>query len=170
MIESTTYRKPLPFFKWISIIIIFFTLSLSLYAVLLNRNIEANHSYIRIPLTNSFGSYQLNGDINGIDINFILDSGASESIISEGLLYRLQELSIDNISYLEKGYYILADGSEVYCERIRVKTMKIGDHTVNNVVFGIMPTETDNLLGKNVLDKYKRWSVNKRRNELTLVH
>ncbi len=47
--------------------------------------------------------------------------------------------------------------------------MKIGNHTVYNVVFGIMPNETDNLLGKNVLDKYKRWSVNKNLNELTLV-
>ena len=53
--------------------------------------------------------------------------------------------------------------------RSRIKTMKIGYHTVNNIVFGIMPTETDNLLGKNVLDKYKRWSVNKNLNELTLV-
>mgnify|MGYP006202167687 CR=1 FL=1 len=149
MIETLKHRNPLAFFKWLSILIVFFTLILSLYAVTVDKKIESNHEYITIPLTNSFGSYRLNGEINSIEINFILDSGASESVLSEGLLYRLQELSIDNIDYLEKGNYILADGSEVFCERIRIKTMKIGDHTINNIVFGIMPTETDNLLGKN---------------------
>jgi len=169
MIKLLKHRNPLAFFKWLSILIVFFTLTLSLYAITINRKIESNLEYITIPLTNYFGSYRLDGEINSIEINFILDSGASESILSEGLLYRLQELSIDNIDYLEKGNYILADGSEVLCDRIRIKTMKIGDHTINNIVFGIMPTETDHLLGKNILDKYKRWSVNKNLNQLTLV-
>ena len=162
-------RKPLLFFKWLFILIVFFTLTLSLYAVILSKNIESNTEHITIPLTNNFGSYRLDAEINDLSINFIFDTGASESILNQGLLYRLQELSFDNIDYLQKGNYILSDGSEVYCERIRIKKMKIGDHIINNVIFGIMPTETDNLLGKNVLDKYKRWSVNKNLNELTLV-
>ena len=97
MIETLKHRNPLAFFKWLSILIVFFTLTLSLYAVTVDKKTESNHEYITIPLTNNFDSYRLNGEINSIEINFILDSGASESVLSEGLLYSLQELSIDNI-------------------------------------------------------------------------
>ncbi len=169
MTDFKKSRRPLSFFKWLSMIIIFFTLSLSLWAVVLNKEIEANHDYIIIPLSNYYGVYHLDGEINNISVEFILDTGASESIISKKLLVQIQEKSNTNIRYLEKGYYILADGSEVYCDRISIKFMKIGNHTIHNVVFGIMPNETESLLGKNVLDKYKRWSVNKNLNELTLV-
>lgn len=169
MADLKKNRRPRYFFKWLSIIIIFFTLSLSLSAVVVNKEIEANNEHIRIPLSNYLGSYHLDAEINEIDIDFILDTGASESIISNNIMAQIQRTSNDNITHLEKSYYILADGSQVYCDRINIKTMKIGNHIIQNVIFGIMPNETDNLLGKNVLDKYKRWSVNKNLNELTLV-
>lgn len=169
MADLKKNRKPGYFFKWLSIIIIFFTLSLSLSAVVVNKEIEANNEHIKIPLSNYLESYHLDAEINEIDIDFILDTGASESIISNNIMDQIQSASNDNITHLEKSYYILADGSQVYCDRINIKSMKIGNHIIQNVIFGIMPNETDNLLGKNVLDKYKRWSVNKNLNELTLV-
>ena len=169
MAKFLKVRKPLSFFKWLSILIVFFTLSLSLFTIILNKKIEANDTHFKIPLTNDFGSYRLAGEINNVAVNFILDSGAEESILTENLLLKIQEMTFDNIQYLPKGSYILADGSEVYCQRINIRSMKIGEHVVMNVVFGIMPANTDCLLGKNVLDRYKRWSVNKNLNELTLV-
>ena len=162
-------RQPLTFLKWISISIVFFTLSVSLWPVVLNKDIEANLDHIKIPLSNYYGSYHLNGEINDVSVEFILDSGASESIMSRQVLNEIKETSTFNIRDLEKGYYILADGSEVFCSRVNIKVMKIGDHTLHDVVFGIMPNETDNLLGKNILDKFKRWSVDKNLNELTLI-
>jgi len=169
MIDINKTRQPQTFFRWLSVIIIFFTLSLSLYAVILNKEIESSNNHLTIPLSNYLGSYHLDAEINNKKINFILDTGASESIISKKVMLMIQEVSNTNITHLEKGYYVLADGSIVNCNRINIKSMKIGNHIIQNVIFGIMPNETDNLLGKNVLDKYKRWSVNKNLNELTLT-
>ena len=45
-------RQPLTFLKWISISIVFFTLSVSLWAVVLNKDIEANLDHIKISLSN----------------------------------------------------------------------------------------------------------------------
>ncbi|WP_299439458.1 retropepsin-like aspartic protease [uncultured Aquimarina sp.] len=135
----------------------------------MNKEIVSKLEYVKIPLSNYYGVYHLNGGINDINIEFILDTGASESMISKNVLDRITEKGNYNVDHLEGGYYSLADGSNVFCERINIKTMMIGGYTIRDVVFGIMPTETDNLLGRNVLDQFKKWTVNKNLNELTLV-
>lgn len=160
-------RNALSFFKWLFIIIVFFTLSISLGTVIVNKNIISKLEYLKIPLTSYYETYYLEGEINNVSVDFILDTGASESIISQGELSRVTELGSNNIKHLRGETYTLADGSTIYCERISIKEMKIGGYTINNVTFGVMPNETDNLLGNNVLNKFKKWSINK--DELILV-
>lgn len=159
-------RNALTFFKWLSLSIVLFMLSISLLSVILNKNIISKFEYLKIPLKNYSEAYYLEGEINNLSIGFILDTGASESMISRNELSRITSLN-NNIRHLKGQIYTLADGSNIFCERIHVKVMKIGDYTINNVTFGVMPSETDNLLGKNVLDKFIKWSINK--NELILV-
>lgn len=169
MVENNK-RKPLSFFKWTAIIMTFFTMAISLWAVVLNQDILSKLEHLKIPLSNYYGVYHINGKINNSSINFILDSGASETMISQSQLSRITKYSKnDNITYLDEMYYSLADGSNVFCKRIRVSEMEIGNYKVNNVVVAIMPKETDNLLGRNVLDKFKSWHIDKDRKELTLV-
>lgn len=168
--DNNSKRNPLSFFKWTAIIMMFFTLAISLWAVVLNQNILSRLEHLKIPLSNYYGVYHINGKINNSSINFILDSGASETMISKSELSRITKYSKnDNITYLDGMYYNLADGSNVFCERVRVLEMEIGNYTVSNVVVAIMPKQADNLLGRNVLDKFKSWHIDKDKKELTLI-
>lgn len=163
-------RNPIAFFKWIAISIVFFILAISLWAVVLNKNILSELQNIKIPLSNYYGVYHIEGAINNFPFTFILDSGASETIISQAELTQITKpLKTNNITYLEGMYYNLADGSNVFCDRISVSEMEIGNYKVNDVIIAIMPNETDNLLGKNVLDKFKTWHIDKDKKELTLT-
>ncbi len=167
--NSNTTKKPLSFLRWILITIIVFILSISLGSVALSKKIESDLEHNTVVLNNYSGAYHLKGLINHIETEFILDTGASESVISKNDLTKIQEVSTANIIHLEKGLYTMADGSIVLCDRIEIDSLKIGQDYIDNIVFGVMTKDTDNLLGKNVLDKFRRWSVNKRLNELTLI-
>jgi len=168
--HKTSKRNALAFFKWIVISIVFFILAISLWAVVLNKNILSELQHIKIPLSNYYGVYHIKGEINNSPITFILDSGASETIISQTALTQINKsLKTNNITYLEGMYYNLADGSNVFCDRINVSEMEIGNYKIKDVIIAIMPNETDNLLGKNVLDKFKTWHIDKDKKELTLT-
>jgi clan AA aspartic protease (TIGR02281 family) len=168
--DNTSKRNPLSFFKWTAILMVFFTLVISLWTVVLNQDILSKLEHLKIPLSSYYGVYHINGKINNSSISFILDSGASETVISESVLSRITKYSKnDNIKYLDGAYYNLADGSNVFCKRIRVSEMQIGDYSINNIIIAIMPKDTENLLGKNVLDKFKSWHIDKNKKELTLV-
>jgi hypothetical protein len=86
--DNSTKRKPLSFFKWTAIIMVFFTMAISLWAVVLNQDILSKLEHLKIPLSNYYGVYHLNGKINNSSIVFILDSGASETMISQSELSR----------------------------------------------------------------------------------
>ena len=168
--NKTSKRNPIAFFKWIAISIVFFILAISLWAVVLNKNILSELQHIKIPLSNYYGVYHIEGEINNFPITFILDSGASETIISQAELTQItKSVKTNNITYLEGMYYNLADGSNVFCNRISVSEMEIGNYKINDVIIAIMPNETDNLLGRNVLDKFKTWHIDKDKKELTLT-
>lgn len=151
-------------------LVIFFTLAISLWAVVINQDILSKLEHLKIPLSNYYGVYHINGKINNSSINFILDSGASETMISQSELSRITRYSKnDNITYLDGMYYNLADGSNVFCKRIRISEIELGGYKINNVVIAVMPNKSDNLLGRNVLDKFKSWNIDKDKKELTLI-
>ena len=146
-------------------------MALSLWAVIVNQDILSKLEHIKIPLSNYYGVYHIRGKINNTSIDFILDSGASETMISESEISKVIKFSTNNknISYLDGDYFNLADGSYVFCERIKLAEMEIGSHKVENVTIAIMPGNSDALLGRNVLDKFESWHIDKRKRILTLT-
>ncbi len=74
-------------------------------------------SEYRVQLKETNGVFSLNVSINGVWVNFILDSGAGESNISSNTERELlQKGVINQTNYLSNGLYKLADGSISECK------------------------------------------------------
>ncbi len=101
--------------------------------------------------------------VNGSIKKFILDTGASESTISENDLRGI------NYRKIGSAFYIMANGDTINCNRIIVDSISINDLYLNNFTFAVIKTNTQNLLGKNFLNSFKKWSIDNKSNQLKIV-
>ena len=114
----------------------------------------------RIPLKVSHGVFTLNGNVNGLSVNFILDSGAGETNISSKTESKLIANGlIRQSNYLSNGLYQLADGSIVECKRVRIPKIAIGGKIIYDVIASIGGENSPNLLGQSFLNKTFKWSI-----------
>jgi hypothetical protein len=122
-----------------------------------------------IPLINTGNIFKAKIKIGGIERYFILDSGASDCMITtafEQELIAKQALRPDQ--YLVPIDYTLADGRIVNCKRFRASSIIIGEFTVKDVIVGVIDEEGGLLLGKSFLDKFEEWTVDPRASTLYL--
>ena len=123
----------------------------------------------QIPLINTGNIFKAKMRIGGLERYFILDSGASDCMITAALEKDLVEKqAIRPDQYLEPIDYTLADGRVVNCRRFRASSMVIGEFTVKDVVVGVIDEEGGLLLGKSFLDKFEEWTVDPRSSTLYL--
>lgn len=108
--------------------------------------------------------------IGNISKYFTIDSGASNIAISSNLERELLlEGLIKKENYNEDENFILADGSVIKCKIIILNNIGIGNFIVNNVKIAIINNaDTDLLLGKSFLDKFKKWTINNENDTLYL--
>ena len=76
--------------------------------------------------------------------------------------------TITDADFLDKQTYQLADGSTIPSQRFVIRTLKIGDKTLENVVGGIAPVAGSPLLGQSFLSRFKSWSIDNQRRALIL--
>lgn len=112
-----------------------------------------------IKLNSKNGVYYIDVSIGNITRKFILDSGASDVLISKGI----EKSLIDNgflkkEDYLPDGLYRIADGSIIKCRRLLIPKLTIGEFTLLNVQATVNNSNTM-LLGKSVLDKFTSWNI-----------
>jgi predicted aspartyl protease len=67
-----------------------------------------------------------------------------------------------------KQTYVLADGSEVPSQQFRIRSIRVGNRTVKDVIGSIAPVKGDILLGQGFLSKFKSWSVDNEQHALIL--
>ena len=121
-----------------------------------------------IKLTNENGVYYINVKIESISKRFILDSGASDVLISKSLENELISKGIlKREDYLPDGLYKIADGSIIKCRRLLIPKLTIGSFTLKNVRATVNSSDSM-LLGKSVLDKFKSWKINNLTKELEI--
>jgi predicted aspartyl protease len=70
--------------------------------------------------------------------------------------------------FLGKQTYVLADGSKVPSQQFRIRSLKVGNKTIENVVASIAPASATILLGQSFLTKFKTWSVDNEQHTLIL--
>ncbi|HLS30551.1 MAG TPA: retropepsin-like aspartic protease [Flavobacteriaceae bacterium] len=107
------------------------------------------------------GEYLVKLNLGGKIKYFILDTGATDMVISRELERELLiNGTLNESNYVDKAEYLLADNSIVKANVILLDNIQIGDYTVNNVTIAVID-EGSLLLGKSFLDKFKDWSINK---------
>ena len=109
-----------------------------------------------IRMTKSMGVYKIPVMINGITLNFILDTGASIISISEAeaiVLYK--QGMLDESDFRGTKYFLNASGGIVEGTMINLRSVKIGDHELNNILASVMHNSSAPLLlGQSFLEKF----------------
>lgn len=123
-----------------------------------------------IPLSEKNGVYALVGVVGKTKLEFIFDSGASETSISNEIEQRLihaGEISKDD--YLSPMLFRLADGSITSNRRVKLRRLKIGDVVVTNLSVAIGGNNSPLLIGGNFLNRFKSWTLDTSSKKLTLT-
>lgn len=124
-----------------------------------------------IPTISYNGGTRVKISIGGVEKYFLLDTGASDMIISANLERELLREGIISKKHYTKQTetYRIADGSQVTCPLIVLESVQIGDFTVQNVKAAIMDSKDASLLlGQSFLDKFSGWKFDKSKEQLLL--
>jgi clan AA aspartic protease (TIGR02281 family) len=104
-----------------------------------------------------------------ITLDFIVDSGASDvAITADVAMTLIRTGTIGRDDFLGRGNYVLADGSTVSSHRFLIRSLKVGDCTLENVAASISSPEGDLLLGQSFLSQFRSWSIDNERQVLVL--
>jgi len=107
-------------------------------------------------------------EINGLRLKFIFDTGASSICISSSeasVLYRqgtLQKSDIIDVQYFQDATGTISAGT-----RINLKTVKIGNRTLNNIEATVIDnSQAPLLLGQTVFEKFGKISIDNNKSEI----
>ena len=123
-----------------------------------------------VALVSDGGTFKVPVTINGqLTLKFVVDSGAADvSVPADVVATLLRTETITDADFLDKQTYRLADGSTVPSQRFVIRTLKIGDKSLENVVGSIAPVTGSLLLGQSFLSRFKSWSMDNQRQALML--
>ena len=93
---------------------------------------------------------------NQITLKFVVDSGASDVSIPTDVVSTLVRTgTITDADFLGRQTYKLADGSTVPSQRFQIRSLKVGNRTLENVTAGIAPVAGQLLLGQSFLKRFQ---------------
>ena len=121
-----------------------------------------NTSDDQIPLIESGEVYEVPVLVNGVlKINFIIDSGASDVSISPDVALTLVRTgTITDRDWLPGANYRFADGSSAKSERFNLRSLQIGNRTLQTVSCSIANSvNAPMLLGQSALKKLGSYRV-----------
>jgi tetratricopeptide (TPR) repeat protein len=105
-----------------------------------------------------------------ITLNAIVDSGASDvSVPADIVLTLMRSNTVTESDFLGEKTYVLADGSKVPSRQFRIKSLRVGNKTLQNVVATVASINADILLGQSFLSKFRSWSIDNENPRSTLM-
>jgi clan AA aspartic protease (TIGR02281 family) len=128
------------------------------------------NSAISIPMENTGGVYTVPVSINdSLTINFIVDSGATDVSIPADVVSTLVRAgTVRDEDFLGTRMYTMANGSTVPSKTFRIRSLKVGNVVVDNVVASIGDAVSTPLLGQSFLGHFKSWSLDNENHALVL--
>jgi len=106
---------------------------------------------------------------NAITLNFTIDSGASDVVIPLDVFSTLSRAgTITSKDMLDSQTYELADGSHQQARRFRIRSLKMGNLELHDVVGSVAPTGGTLLLGQSFLSRLSSWSIDNQHNLLVV--
>jgi predicted aspartyl protease len=106
---------------------------------------------------------------NTLTLDFVIDSGAADVNVPADVVMTLYRTgTIRDGDFLGSRTYQLADGSVVPSPTFRIRSLKVGDRELRDVVASISNVKGSLLLGQSFLNQFKSWSVDNSRRVLVL--
>ena len=123
-----------------------------------------------VPMVQEGGVYMVPVLINDtITLRFIVDSGAADVSIPADVVRTLMRTgTISESDFIGAKTYTLADGSTTSSTTFRIRSLKVGDTVLQNVMGSIANTKGDLLLGQSFLGRFKSWSIDNANHALVL--
>jgi hypothetical protein len=124
----------------------------------------------RIKMVKDGGTYTVPVTINGVlPLHFTVDSGASDVQIPSDVVSTLIRMgAITRSDFIGSQEYQLADGSTIESRTFRIRSLKVGERTVQNVKGSVAGPNGSLLLGQSFLETFKSWSMDNTKHELVL--
>ena len=126
-----------------------------------------------VPITRKAGgTFNVDCSVNGLALNMIIDTGASDVSISKveaDFMLKNNYLSMSDIK--GKQYYQTADGGISEGTVITLKEVRIGDAVLHNVDASVVKSQkAPLLLGESVLQKFGTFTVDNINSKLIIKH
>jgi tetratricopeptide (TPR) repeat protein len=123
-----------------------------------------------VPMVPEGGTFVVPVRINDqITLKFVIDSGAADvSVPADVVMTLLRTGTIAESDFLGTQKYRMADGSTVPSQQFVIRSLKVGDRTLENVTGSIAPVDGSLLLGQSFLRRFKSWSIDNQREALIL--
>ena len=124
-----------------------------------------------IPMKKDSGVFVVPVSVNGlVTIDCVVDSGASDVNVPTSVFRKLLGAgSIQESDFIGIKEYTLADGSTQRGRVIRIKSLKVGNVVVTNVLASVGGDASNDLLGQSFLERFPSWSLDNIRHALVLV-
>src|SRR5690606_16059600 len=121
-----------------------------------------------IKMKMSGGVYLIPAEVNGSNMDFIFDTGASSISISETeAIFLIKQGKITEEDILGKIQFQDATGNISEGTRINLKKVKIGNKTIYDVEASVVHNlEAPLLLGQSVLSRFGKLTIDYNRNEI----
>ncbi len=118
-------------------------------------------SQTRVPLKMSGGTFLAPVKINGtMTLDFIIDSGASDVSVPADVFSTLNRTgTVKESDIVGQRTYVLADGSKTQGITFVIRSLGVGDVTIENVTASVAPPQGNLLLGQSFLKRFKSWSI-----------
>lgn len=114
------------------------------------------------------GVYYVPATLNGVEMDFIFDTGASDitmSLIEASFLYKQGKLNDDDFTGTQ--LYRIADGSTIQGSTVNLRSVTIGNKTLYNVKASIVENlDAPLLLGQSALQKFGKVTIDYNKNEI----
>ncbi|MBP6767614.1 MAG: clan AA aspartic protease [Reyranella sp.] len=112
------------------------------------------------------GVFVLPATVNGTSTAyFIVDSGAANVQIPEELAEELKRNgTLTEVDSLGQRRFTLADGSGLQQRIVRLRSIRIGERTMENVMASVSPARSRALLGQSFLRRLSSWKIDNVRN------
>lgn len=121
-----------------------------------------------VKMLNELGVYYVPCKINGVEMKFIFDTGASDitmSLTEAIFLYKQGKLTDDD--FVGTQQYQIADGSIHEGMIVRLSKVEVGNRELTDVRASIVGNmEAPLLLGQSALSKFGKISIDYERNEI----
>jgi len=131
---------------------------------------QESSSVEEVLLKKNGGIFVAPVEINGaITLDFAVDSGASTVTIPANVYNTLVRTgTINDSDIIGQGTVVLADGSKSKLPIFTIRSLKVGDKTITNVITAVLPVGGQLLLGQSFLARFKSWSLDNTKHVLLL--